>query len=118
MVSNVLFTSPVSVENLVKVTAIFLFLSILVLGFTTAPAFADNIAVQNFSFETFNPLTSPCGPGCANNNGPIPGWATTGGQQGSFQPSSAIFTSVPDGSLVAYSNSGTISQVLGASLAA
>ncbi len=81
----------------------FLFLSILVLVCTTSPAFANSIPIQNFSFETTNPLTIPCGTGCAYNNGPIPGWTTTGGQQGTWQPSSAYFTSVPDGSLVAYS---------------
>ena len=96
----------------------FLFLSILVLVSTTSPAFANSIPIQNFSFETTNPLTIPCGTGCAYNNGPIPGWTTTGGQQGTWQPSSAYFTSVPDGSLVAYSNGGTISQTLSASLAA
>ena len=96
----------------------FLFLSILVLVSTTSPAFANSIPIQNFSFETTNPLTIPCGTGCAYNNGPIPGWTTTGVQQGTWQPSSAYFTSVPDGSLVAYSNGGTISQTLSASLAA
>jgi len=118
-VSNVLFTNAVSVENLVKATTIFLFLSILVLGFTTAPAFADNITIQNASFEMKNNLNIPCGTGCAYNTGPIPDWTTTGGQQGSWQPSSAYFSSpVPDGSLVAYSNGGTISQTLSDSLLA
>ena len=102
-----------------KFTTIFAFLSILVLGFTTAPAFADNITIQNASFETTNPLTIPCGTGCAYNNGPIPGWTSTGGQQGSWQPSSVYFSSsVPDGSIVAYSNGGLISQTLGVSLLA
>ncbi len=118
MVSNVLFTSLVSVENLVKVNTIFLFLSILVIGFSTTPAFADNITIQNASFETTNVLNIPCGTGCAYNNGPIPGWTATGGQQGSWQPSSAYFSSVPDGSIVAFSNGGTISQTLGDSLLA
>jgi len=119
MVLNVLFTNAVSVENLMKATTIFLFLSILVLAFTTAPAFADNITIQNASFEMRNDLNFPCGTGCAYNNGPIPDWTTTGGQQGSWQPSSAYFSSpVPDGSLVAYSNGGTISQTLSDSLLA
>jgi PEP-CTERM motif len=103
----------------VKFTTIFAFLSIFVLGFTTAPALADNITIQNASFEITNPLITPCGTGCAFNNGPIPGWTSTGGQQGSWQPSSAYFSSpVPDGSIVAYSNGGTISQTLSASLLA
>ena len=118
MVSNVLFTSPVSVENLVKVTTIFLFLSILVLGFTTAPAFADNITVQNFSFETsLPPIYNVPGVGTWN-NGPIPGWTITGGVAGSWQPGPTAFSSVPDGSMVAFSNGGSISQVLSSSLAA
>jgi hypothetical protein len=108
------------VENLVKATAIFLFLSILILGFTTAPAFADSIAVQNASFETTYPLNLPCGAGCAYNYGSIPDWvAPSGGTaQGSWQPSSAYFASVPDGSIVAFSNGGAISQTLSASLLA
>jgi hypothetical protein len=102
-----------------KFISLALFLSILVLGFTTSSIFANSIPIQNASFEITNPLTTPCGTGCAFNGGPIPGWTTVGGQQGTWQPSSAYFTSpVPDGSLVAYSNGGTISQTLSASLAA
>jgi len=106
------------VENLVKVTTIFLFLSILVLGFTTAPAFADNIAIQNASFENFNPLNLSCGACGTYNLGPIPDWTITGGEAGSWQPGPASLTSVPDGTKVAYSNGGTISQTLTASLLA
>jgi len=102
----------------VKFTAIFLFLSILVLGFTTSPAFADSITIQNASFEMKNLLVTPCGAGCAYNNGPIPGWTSVGAGQGSWMPSSAYFTSVPDGSIVAYSNGGLIFQTLGVSLLA
>jgi hypothetical protein len=102
-----------------KFPARFLLLSILALAYFTAPIFADTIAVQNASFEITNPLTNACGTGCAFNGGPIPGWTTTGGQQGSWQPSSAYFSApVPDGSIVAYSNGGTISQTLSTSLAA
>ena len=102
-----------------KFTAILLFLSILVLGFTTSPAFADSITIQNASFEMKNLLVTPCGAGCAYNNGPIPGWTSLGGWQGSWMPSSAYFTSpVPDGSIVAYSNGGLIFQTLGVSLLA
>ena len=97
---------------------LFLFLSLVVLSCTTvSPAFADTIAVNNPSFEITNPLNIPCGVGCAYNNGPIPGWTSVGGEQGSWQPSSAYFSSpVPNGSIVAYSNFGTISQTLTASL--
>jgi hypothetical protein len=99
-----------------KFTPLFLFLSILVLACFTAPAFADSIPVTNASFEITNPLTITCGAGCAYNQGPIPGW-TTIGDGGSWHPSSAYFGSVPNGSIVAYSNGGTISQTLSASLA-
>jgi len=70
------------------------------------------IAVDNPSFEITNPLTDSCGSGCAFNSGPIPGWTTTG-TSGSWQPSSAYYNlPLPDGSIVAYSNGGTISQTL------
>jgi PEP-CTERM motif len=101
-----------------KYVSLFLFVCILVLSCFATPAFANSIPIQNFSFETTNPLNISCGAGCAYNNGPIPGWTTTGGQQGTWQPSSAYFTSVPDGSLVAFSNGGTISQTLSDSLLA
>jgi hypothetical protein len=103
-----------------KYVSLFLFVCILVLSCFTTPTFANSIPIQNFSFETTNPLTNPCGAGCAYNYGSIPGWTTTGTgtSQGSWQPSSAYFTSVPDGSLVAFSNGGTISQTLSDSLLA
>jgi hypothetical protein len=75
-------------------------------------AMADNIAVQNASFEDSNPLDISCGSGCAYNNGPIPSWTTTGGQSGSAMLDSSLYTSIPDGSLIAYTNGGTISQTL------
>ena len=100
-----------------KFISLALLLAILVFGCTTS-ASANSIPITNASFEITNPLTAPCGTGCAFNGGPIPGWTTTGGQQGSFQPGTAgFFTSpVPDGSIVAYSNGGTISQTLSATL--
>lgn len=98
-----------------KCVSLFLFVCILVLGCIATPTFANSIPIQNFSFETTNPLNISCGAGCAYNNGPIPGWTGTGG---SWQPSSAYFTSVPDGSLVAYSNGGSIYQTLSDSLVA
>jgi hypothetical protein len=102
----------------VKATYIFLFLSALLLASSAAPALGDTILVANPSFEMTNPLTTGCGAGCAFNLGPIPDWTETG-FQGSWQPSSAFFTAgAPDGNIVAYSNGGTISQILGASLLA
>jgi hypothetical protein len=95
----------------------FLVLSILLLLVcTTVPAFADNIPITNASFETTSPLI-PCGTGCVYNYGPIPGWTTTG-VSGSWQPTAVSFGSAPDGSFIAYSNGGSISQTLSSSLAA
>ena len=78
---------------------------------------ADGVTVQNASFETSNPLTSGCGAGCAYNLGPIPGWTTSAGQSGSWQPSATYFNlPLPDGNIVTYTY-GTLSQDLGALLA-
>jgi hypothetical protein len=103
-----------------KVTLLFLFLLVFVLGSLATPALADNIAVLNPSFEITNALNIPCGipnPGvCAFNLGPIPDWTLTG-QGGSWRPTSVFYNlPVPDGSIVAYSNGGTISQTLSATL--
>jgi RHS repeat-associated protein len=69
------------------------------------------LTVQNPSFETYNPLTTSCGTGCAFNGGPIPGWNSGG--SGSFQPNSTYFNlPLPSGSIVAYSNGHLISQDL------
>ena len=77
-------------------------------------AWGDSVAIQNASFETTNPLIASCaGPEtCLYNFGPIPGWSITGAT-GSFEPSSAYFNlPLPDGSILAYTNGGTISQTL------
>jgi hypothetical protein len=87
-------------------------LTLLVVLFGGA-AMADNIAIQNSSFENTNSLTSSCGSGCAYNNGPIPSWTTSGGQAGSVMFNSTYYsTPAPDGNIVAYTNDGTISQTL------
>ena len=102
-------------EDPLRFTSLFAVLSILVLGTVAAPAWAD-ITVMNPSFEITNPLSVSCGSGCAFNSGPIPDWTITG-QGGSFQPNSAIFNPpLPDGTIIAYSNGGTVSQTLAASL--
>ncbi|MCU1239647.1 MAG: hypothetical protein JWO71_373 [Candidatus Acidoferrum typicum] len=106
-----------------KFTSLFLLLSILVLGCFAAPAWADTIAITNASFQTVSlltPLNQSCGVGCTFNTS-IPGWTITGagGQfpAGQFQPGSLFFTpALPSGNIVAYSNGGTISQQLSASL--
>jgi len=77
-------------------------------------ALGDSVAIQNASFEAASPFTTTCsGPEtCLYNFGPIPGWSITGAT-GSFQPSSAFFSlPLPDGSILAYTNGGTISQTL------
>jgi len=90
-------------------SAIFAVLALLVCGV----AMADNIVIDNPSFETTNPLNISCGTGCAYNDGPIPGWTITGAASGSWMLNSTYYSSpAPDGSIVAYDNGGTISQTL------
>jgi hypothetical protein len=79
-------------------------------------AWADGVHVENASFETPNALTSSCGIGCAYNTGSIPDWtiSTESAQAGSWQPSSMFLNlPLPNGNIVAYSDGGTISQILG-----
>lgn len=86
---------------------------------TAAPVF-----VNNFSFETVPPGGFPfgCGAGCDYNmDGVIPGWTTvnlSGAASGEFQPgvsagNTTYFDSIPDGTTIAYTNDGTISQTVG-----
>lgn len=77
-------------------------------------------SIVNGSFETLPPgglNNSGCGPGCSFSAGtPIPGWTSTGatGQFQSGNPANTTYFSfLPDGPTSAYSNGGTISQVLG-----
>jgi hypothetical protein len=77
---------------------------------------ADNIPVANNSFETTSGFTASCGTGCAYNFGPVPGWTTTGAT-GSFEPG-GFLSPVPDGSVVAFTNGGSLSQDLGVTLLA
>lgn len=79
-------------------------------------AFAGDvpIAVANASFETLpaGGLNNPCGGSCAYSTGEgIPGWVTTGFETGQWIPGG--FNGNPpafDGSYLAYTNGGTISQ--------
>src|SRR6266481_1092116 len=75
-------------------------------------AWGDAITIQNASFETTSPLNAPCTGTCAYNFGPIPGWSISGAA-GSFEPSSFYLSlPLPDGSIVAFTNGGSISQTL------
>src|SRR6267154_436414 len=77
-------------------------------------AWGDSISIQNASFEITNPLNQPCiGSTACFNNGPVPGWSTLAGGFGSFAPTSAYLSlPLPDGSIVAYTNGGALSQTL------
>jgi hypothetical protein len=81
-----------------------------ILALMSCPAWADSIPLKNASFETTNPLNLPFGGGPFN-LGPIPDWNSSG-VAGSWQPNSSEFSSIPDGSIVAYTNGGSISQTL------
>jgi hypothetical protein len=69
---------------------------------------AATINVANPSFETITaglPFTIGCGnsnPTCAYNDGPIPGWSTSGGQTG--QQNLGTLLAPENGSLEAYAN--------------
>jgi hypothetical protein len=92
----------------------------------TEAADAGVISVANPSFETLPAGGLPfggCGTGCSYSSDNIPGWTSmpTTAFSGQFQPGPAsgntsIFNSVPDGLTVAYTNGGTISQVIGSAL--
>jgi hypothetical protein len=81
-----------------------------ILALMSCPAWADDIPIQNASFEITNPLNQPFGGGPFN-FGPIPDWNSTG-VAGSWQPNSSEFSSIPGGSIVAFTNGGSISQTL------
>jgi len=82
---------------------------------------ATPIFIVNNSFETF-PLTglTACGTGCSYEIGTVSGWTLTG-SDGEFRPGppsgiTTFFNSVPDGTTVAFSNGGTLSQIVGATV--
>jgi len=84
----------------------------LLLAFGSGAARADGISILNASFESTNPFTNSVAGVGSWNLGPIPDWTVTGAG-GSWAPGPAAFSSAPDGTVVAYSNGGTISQSLG-----
>ena len=96
----------------------------LMLGIASA-AWAAPITVNNPSFEILpaGGLPFGCGTGCSFSGGSIPGWSTSGTGLGQFQPgvhlgNLTLFNSLSDGPTSAYSNSGPISQTVGATVQA
>jgi len=77
-------------------------------------AWGDSVSIQNASFEITNTLDQSCtGSTACFNNGPVPGWTTLAGGFGSFAPTSAFFNlPLPDGSVIAFTNGGTLAQTL------
>jgi hypothetical protein len=81
-------------------------------GLMTMPVLADNIPIQNASFESVVGVVTPCGSGCFYEYGTLPGW-TLNGAGGFFHPNSNSFNlPLPDGNVVGFINGGTISQTL------
>jgi hypothetical protein len=77
------------------------------------------IPVTNYSFELGASLSQngPCN--STYSIGSISGWTETGpGPSGQFNPGTpgCVFSSIPAGSLVAYTNGGTISQTVAATV--
>ena len=89
-----------------------------------APAAAVPLVVDNASFETLPPGGLPhcdgAGAGCYSvgyDGSYIPGW-TGNLSSGQFQPLTPQLNYIPDGATVAYSNGGTITQVIAATAVA
>ena len=93
--------------NLSSLTALTICLLFLASG-----AFAGNITVNNYSFETLpiGGLNFPCGGSCYYSVAPVPDWVTTGitGQwtTGNLDGNPNAY----DGSVLAFSNGGSLSQ--------
>ena len=99
----------------------FLFiLALAAAAFSLSTASADTIIpVTNYSFESGASLTQNGACNSTYSIGPIAGWTETGpGPAGQFNPGApgCIFSSIPAGSLVAYTNGGTISQTVAATV--
>ncbi len=83
-------------------------------------AVASTISVSNFSFETLPVGGLPnngCGTGCSYSTGVIPGWSGSDGTSGQFQPgtdvgNNAYFSTLSDGTTVAYSNNAILFQTV------
>jgi MYXO-CTERM domain-containing protein len=94
-------------------------LPVLVFAFLAAStAVASPLLVNNFSFETLaaGGLPFGCGTSCSYSTDLIPGWTITGSQTGQFKPgppsTTTYFNSVPDGTTIAYTSGGSISQTV------
>lgn len=96
-------------------------ISLFCLLVAATPVLADSMVINNASFSTLpsgGGLTygAASGPGAAGvySMGAIPGWTETGsGAMGQWQPLANEFNYLPDGSTIAYSNGGIISQQIG-----
>ncbi len=88
------------------------FAAILAAIFLPLAARASVISVVNPSFEDpAGPYPFGCGTNCSYSGPPISGW--TGTTDGYFIPT-GYFNSVPDGKVIAYVNTGDISQTVSA----
>jgi hypothetical protein len=77
---------------------------------TGGTAWADSVPINNPSFETSYPLDTSCGYfNCAYTYG-IPDWTVSNG--GTWRPGPVVFPSMPDGTLAAFTNRGSIWQTL------
>jgi len=98
-------------------------LSLACASFAPGTASASLITVNNQSFEILpdGGLPIPYPGGGHFSEGPIPGWTNTqtDGATGQYQPGAipgAEYNYLPDGITFAYSNGGTISQTVGATV--
>jgi len=105
-----------------KVPALKIKLSVFLGAFLLAAVCqATPILINNFSFELY-PATGlhPCGSGCTYEFGTVPDWTVTGAQTGEQQlgapTNTAHFNSVADGPTMAFSNGGSLSQIVGATV--
>lgn len=98
------------IQKLYKLTL----LGVLTLGVAGANTI---VTVNNPSFETANAFTIGCvQAGCFFNQSGVPSWTSTG-DAGSLQPGLPVnpyyFNNLPDGTITAYVNGGSLSQTVG-----
>ena len=83
----------------------------------SSPAMASPIVVANYSFETAPALTFPCGGACQYSIDAIPGWTDAGVTGQWIVGGYAGNPDAVDGSVLAYTNGGFISQNVGTAVA-